>query len=231
MGRPLRGILGCTLNRVVSAQVPAAAARRLYWAKTERDLAYDTEQIASWRATFPSLKEFTDEDLLEWRRVFDSFDLDSDGWISRADLQKRPEFSLDKVQKIERYDKDKNNLIDFGEFVEALYELDKEILKEGFEGFSGVDVQLEFEKFATTDASGQKSLSLGGIGKWLRASKFTCITKRDCIKLFNEIDGNRDGVVDLKDFQEDAQPLRYPAGDAGPVLHAGRMRARWLDVA
>ncbi|OEH79479.1 hypothetical protein cyc_02624 [Cyclospora cayetanensis] len=158
MGRPLRGILGCTLNRVVSAQ-------------TERDLAYDTEQIASWRATFPSLKEFTDEDLLEWRRVFDSFDLDSDGWISRADLQKRPEFSLDKVQKIERYDKDKNNLIDFGEFVEALgghafcAQLDKEILKEGFEGFSGVDVQLEFEKFAS------------------------------------------------------------------PVLHAGRMRARWLDVA
>ena len=33
--------------------------------------------------------------------MFDLFDLDSDGWISRADLQKRPEFSLDKVQKIE----------------------------------------------------------------------------------------------------------------------------------
>ena len=28
-------------------------------------------------------------------------------------------------------------------------QLDKEILKEGFEGFSGVDVQLEFEKFAS----------------------------------------------------------------------------------
>ncbi|CDJ59723.1 hypothetical protein, conserved [Eimeria maxima] len=96
--------------------------QRFYWAKTEKAAAYDSQQIATWRENFPSLKEFSDEDLLEWRRVFDSFDTDGDGRLSRADLQKRAEFSLDKVQKIEQYDKDKNNLIDFGEFVEALYE-------------------------------------------------------------------------------------------------------------
>lgn len=116
--------------------------------------------------------------------------------------KKRAEFSLDKVQKIEQYDKDKNNLIDFGEFVEALYELDKEILKEGFEGFSGVDVQLEFEKFATTDAQGKKTLSIEGIIKLLKTNRFTCITKQDGKKMLKEIDLNRDGIVDLKDFQQ-----------------------------
>ncbi|KAL8447343.1 hypothetical protein Emed_004447 [Eimeria media] len=109
---------------------------------------------------------------------------------------------------MQRYDRDKNNLIDFGEFVEGLYELDKEILKEGFEGFNGVDVQLEFEKFAwfyggfASDASGRKSLSLSGIAKLLKANKFTCITDKDCEKLFKEIDANADGVIDLNDFQQ-----------------------------
>lgn len=92
--------------------------------------------------------------VFEWRRVFDLFDRDSDGWISNADLQKRPEFSFDKALKIKResarlsargkrrprgrqrsrgaeggvvfcvsgFDRDRNNLIDFGEFVEGLYE-------------------------------------------------------------------------------------------------------------
>ncbi|CDJ67810.1 hypothetical protein, conserved, partial [Eimeria necatrix] len=80
--------------------------------------------------------------------------------------------------------------------------LDKEILKEGFEGFSGVDVQLEFEKFATTDAQGNKSIKLNEIEKLLKSNKFTCVTSRDCKKLLREIDRNRDGQIDLKDFQE-----------------------------
>ncbi|KAL8269600.1 hypothetical protein Esti_006479 [Eimeria stiedai] len=177
--------------------------RRCYWAKSERELAYDSEQIESWREAFPTLKDFSDDGPAAAAAAGSCvFDLDSDGMISRADLQKRPEFSLDKVQKIERYDKDKNNLIDFGEFVEGLYELDKEILKEGFEGFNGVDVQLEFEKFASSDASGRKSLSLSGIAKLLKANKFTCITEKDCEKLFKEIDANADGVIDLSDFQQ-----------------------------
>lgn len=39
-------------------------------------------------------------------------------------------------------------MIDFGEFVEAMYNVDKEMFLESFEGFDPVDVQLEFDKYA-----------------------------------------------------------------------------------
>lgn len=38
--------------------------------------------------------------LQTWRRVFDSFDSDRDGFITQADLQKTPEFTVAKAQKL-----------------------------------------------------------------------------------------------------------------------------------
>lgn len=46
------------------------------------------------------------------------------------------------------YDRDNNNLIDFGEFVEAVSALDVLDIRRFFEGFDVVDIQMEFEKFA-----------------------------------------------------------------------------------
>ena len=55
---------------------------------------------------------------------------------------------------------------------------------------------------AAADAQGKKTLGVHGILKLLKTNKFTCATESDCRKLFKEIDRNKDGIVDLKDFQE-----------------------------
>ncbi|KFG40704.1 protein kinase [Toxoplasma gondii FOU] len=101
------------------------------------------------------------------------------------------------------YDADKNNLIDFGEFVEALYNVDKEMFLESFEGFDQVDIQLEFDKYAIDDMSPtKKHIPESRVKEMMLDRKFTCVTSLDAKRLFQEMDVNKDGVVDLADFKE-----------------------------
>ncbi|RQX71234.1 protein kinase [Toxoplasma gondii CAST] len=104
------------------------------------------------------------------------------------------------------YDADKNNLIDFGEFVEALYNVDKEMFLESFEGFDQVDIQLEFDKYAIDDMSPtKKHIPESRVKEMMLDRKFTCVTSLDAKRLFQEMDVNKDGVVDLADFKECVQ--------------------------
>ncbi|EPR62753.1 protein kinase [Toxoplasma gondii TgCatPRC2] len=183
----------------------SAAGGAYYWAR-DRAVNYEDEAVQEWREKFNNLKPYNDKELRAWRRVFDSMDRDRDGFISRADLQKTPEFTLAKAQKLKYYDADKNNLIDFGEFVEALYNVDKEMFLESFEGFDQVDIQLEFDKYAIDDMSPtKKHIPESRVKEMMLDRKFTCVTSLDAKRLFQEMDVNKDGVVDLADFKECVQ--------------------------
>lgn len=119
-----------------------------------------TSQVQLPLCSIGSLKSHTE--IQKWRNAFDTYDHDSDGYISPADFQKNPNLPLQKVQLLKgmaratsvnlngtiEFDRDNNNLIDFGEFVEAISMLDVLDIRRSFEGFDVVDIQLEFEKFA-----------------------------------------------------------------------------------
>lgn len=199
-------------SAIAPSQAPALVAKRgvaggaYYWAR-DREVRYDDEAVHEWREKFNNLKPYDDKELRAWRRVFDSMDRDMDGYISRADLQKTPDFTLAKAQKLKYYDTDKNNLIDFGEFVEALYNVDKEMFLESFEGFDQVDIQLEFDKYAIVDdmSPTKKQIPESRVKEMMLDHKFTCVTALDAKRLFQEMDVNKDGVVDLADFKECVQ--------------------------
>ncbi|KAF8817906.1 MAM domain-containing protein [Cardiosporidium cionae] len=209
-----------------------------YWAKTV-DHLYDSAIVDEWKSNFANLQQYDHEvwvwmnviiismkyvkcfaffaDLLEWRRAFDVIDRDDDGFISQADLQKTPTFSLDKSRLLKinvhsryisiEYDRDQNNLIDFGEFVEAMFNVDIKTLKDNFEGFDSVDIQLEFEKHAETNpVTSLKTLSLEHLKEMMKEFQFTCVTKTDAKRLFDCMDTNKDGNIDFEDFKTSLQP-------------------------
>ncbi|KAF8820578.1 protein kinase [Cardiosporidium cionae] len=172
-----------------------------YWAKPV-DHLYDSAIVDEWKLYFANLQQYDHEDLLEWRRAFDVFDRDDDGFISQADLQKTPNFSLDKSRQLKKYDRDQNNLIDFGEFVEAMFNVDIKTLKDNFEGFDSVDIQLEFEKHAETNpVTSLKTLSFEHLKEMMEEYQFTCVTKTDAKRLFDCMDSNKDGNIDFEDFK------------------------------
>ncbi|PHJ20344.1 protein kinase [Cystoisospora suis] len=189
-----------------------------YWALNKERL-YDDSMLDEWRERFPNLRKYNNDALQTWRRVFDSFDSDRDGFITQADLQKTPEFTVAKAQKLKgekenlnrelytEYDADQNNMIDFGEFVEAMYNVDKEMFLESFEGFDPVDVQLEFDKYAVVDEASptKKQIPQNRVKQMMIDYRFTCVTEIDAQRLFDEMDVNRDGVIDLGDFKQCVQ--------------------------
>ncbi|PFH37966.1 protein kinase [Besnoitia besnoiti] len=196
--------LGLSSSQPLSifAQHRHVAGGAYYWAKA-REKQYNDEEVEKWRESFLNLKPYDDKALRTWRQVFDSLDRDMDGYISRADLQKTPEFTLAKAHKLKRYDTDGNNLIDFGEFIEALYNVDKQMFLESFEGFDQVDIQLEFDKYAVDETSPtKKHIPESRVAEMMLDHKFTCVTALDAKRLFQEMDVNHDGVIDLADFKE-----------------------------
>lgn len=179
-----------------------------YWAKNSRLLAerqqtvYDVAEIDSWKSIFPVLRDYCYDDIKLWRQAFDIFDRDADGFISQADLQKASHFTLEKSKLLKQYDADQNNLIDFGEFVEAMYNVDVKSLKDDFEGFDAVDVSLEFDKYAITDVTkNKKYMGINEVKELMKDHSFTCVTDLDAQKLFDDFDMNRKGIIDFDDFK------------------------------
>ncbi|SBS81183.1 conserved Plasmodium protein, unknown function [Plasmodium ovale curtisi] len=114
-----------------------------YWAECTKKKIHDSK-INEWREQFSILKDYDDKDLLMWRDSFNKMDKDKDNFISHADLQKS-DWSLEKYTLFQNYDMDKNNLIDFGEYIQAVIDIDTQYFKNFFQGFSKIDIELEFQ--------------------------------------------------------------------------------------
>eukprot|EP00922_Rhytidocystis_sp_ex-Travisia-forbesii_P016844 GHVS01025146.1.p1 GENE.GHVS01025146.1~~GHVS01025146.1.p1 ORF type:complete len:284 (-),score=61.71 GHVS01025146.1:192-1043(-) len=159
-------------------------------------------KVAELREQFDNLKGYSLEDLRSWLEAFDTFDHDSDGFISHADLQKNTQLTLEKMRILKQYDADQNNLIDFGEFVNAMFQVDAKSLKDSFDGFDPVDIQLEFDKFSTKDESGVEVISLARVKDLMHERNFISVNDRDAQTLFEQMDVNNDGVITVEDFNE-----------------------------
>eukprot|EP00922_Rhytidocystis_sp_ex-Travisia-forbesii_P062205 GHVS01092084.1.p1 GENE.GHVS01092084.1~~GHVS01092084.1.p1 ORF type:complete len:346 (-),score=65.53 GHVS01092084.1:388-1425(-) len=175
-----------------------------YWASQGAESFVATvsdDKIIELKERFDNLKDYSLEDLRSWLEAFDSFDHDSDGFISHADLQKNTQVTLDKIRILKQYDADQNNLIDFGEFVHAMYEVDVKALRDNFDGFDQVDIQLEFDKFSTNQC-GVHVISLARVKDLMSERNFTSANDRDAYRLFTSMDVNNDGLITVNDFAE-----------------------------
>ncbi|ANQ06849.1 Uncharacterized protein PCOAH_00011450 [Plasmodium coatneyi] len=170
-----------------------------YWAESTKKKIHDSK-INEWREQFPILNEYDDKDLAIWREAFNKMDRDNDNYISHADLQKS-DWSLEKYNLFQNYDMDQNNLIDFGEFIQAVIDIDTQYFKNFFQGFSKIDIELEFQKYAITEKEENKQvIPLTKLMQMLKDKEFTCVTHTDSQKLFEAMDFNKDGAIDLEDF-------------------------------
>lgn len=176
--------------------------RRLtrYWAETTNKKIHESK-INEWREQFKILDMYNDTDLIIWRDSFNKMDKDKDNFISHADLQKS-DWSLEKYTLFQNYDIDKNNLIDFGEYIQAVIDIDTQHFKNFFQGFSKIDMELEFQKYAITGKENNKKvIPLEKLKQMLKDKEFTCITDTDSRNLFNVMDVNKDGELDFEDFR------------------------------
>eukprot|EP00745_Piridium_sociabile_P012495 TRINITY_DN191692_c0_g1_i1.p1 TRINITY_DN191692_c0_g1~~TRINITY_DN191692_c0_g1_i1.p1 ORF type:complete len:265 (+),score=25.98 TRINITY_DN191692_c0_g1_i1:99-797(+) len=178
-----------------------------YWANNQhkRDGRSEEDLCEMWRAEFQGLRRYKDDELLKWREVFDKFDPDNDGFISQADLQKFRFFTVEKAQLIKDYDRDRNNLIDFGEFVDAMRNVDTYGLRKSFEGFEAVDLQLQFAEYAVPDVDGahhgKQHLNLESVKKMMTSAGFTVVTDTDAQFIFESVRGSSAGIF-LSEFHK-----------------------------
>jgi len=163
---------------------------------------YQREDLEAWRLKYKYLGVYSLDALQEWRNAFDMLDRDGDGYISHADLQKNPNLSIDKEKIFKKYDVDQNNLIDFGEFVEAMFNVDTQRLRGDFVGFDPVDIQLEFDKYAIETGKGKKVINSDGVKRIMSDHEFTVITGQDAERLLGEMDKNKDSIIDMDDFKK-----------------------------
>ncbi|CAX64126.1 hypothetical protein PFAG_02054 [Plasmodium falciparum Santa Lucia] len=170
-----------------------------YWAEHTNKKIHESK-INEWREQFPILADYDDKDLMIWRNSFNNMDKDKDNFISHADLQKS-DWSLEKYTLFQNYDMDKNNLIDFGEYIQAIIDIDTQHFKNFFQGFSKIDIELEFEKYAITEKENNKKvIPLSKLMQMITDKEFTCVTETDSLKLFKSMDMNKDGSIDFEDF-------------------------------
>ncbi|KAK1414491.1 hypothetical protein QVD17_30237 [Tagetes erecta] len=129
----------------------------------------------------------------EMRRVFDKFDRDKDGKISRdeykAIIKALRQGSTERdVQKIfEVADLDGDGFIDFKEFME--------VQRKGG-GVKAVDVQSAFRMF---DLDGDGKISVDEVYELMKRLGERC-SLQDCQKMVRVVDSNKDGVIDMDEF-------------------------------
>uniref|UniRef100_A0A0G4H4E7 EF-hand domain-containing protein n=1 Tax=Chromera velia CCMP2878 TaxID=1169474 RepID=A0A0G4H4E7_9ALVE len=175
-----------------------------YWAHSKKEM-YDESAVEEWKAAFPNLSKFSNDEVTQWRDAFRQIDSDKDGVLSPADILKHPVFGVDKTELFRKFDRDENNLIDFGEFVDAMHDLDLKCLKEAFKGFDPVDLQLEFEKYAVAEAQGAKKITVGGLKQLMTDHEFTVVSETDAQWLFEKMSKGKSqlGLKEFRDFFSD----------------------------
>ncbi|SBT74977.1 conserved Plasmodium protein, unknown function [Plasmodium malariae] len=173
-GGSLNGAIFCESKRYITR----------YWAEYTKKKIHDSK-INEWREQFAILDEYNDKDLMIWRDSFNKMDKDKDNFISHADLQKS-DWSLEKYTLFQNYDMDKNNLIDFGEYIQAVID---------------IDTQWDKTSYSFTEKENNKKvIPLTKLMQMLKDKEFTCVTETDSLKLFNAMDLNNDGSIDFEDF-------------------------------
>jgi len=177
------------------------AAREIPW--------YTPEDIMAWRAEFGfarrqhSMAQFgyTDDELLEWRAPFDELATDEgisfpkfERFVCRKYKDVIPDAQLAaKVQYFwEKFDRDRSNHIDFGEFIIVGLAFDiawakEKIRKEGIEE--------TFMKYAENDFMIEPHFF-----QLMCDFRFFVSTATDVRKLVLLADQDRDGLVSLADF-------------------------------
>lgn len=133
--------------------------------------------------------------LPELRQVFDKFDSNKDGKISREEYKAilkamGKEVPLTRVvnQIFEVADLDRDGFIDFNEFVE--------VQKKGG-GVKNVDLQSAFRAF---DKDSDGMISVEEVFELLKKLGERC-SLRDCKKMVRAVDANGDGVIDMDEFK------------------------------
>ncbi|XP_059647786.1 calmodulin-like protein 30 [Cornus florida] len=129
----------------------------------------------------------------EIKRVFDKFDSNKDGKISKEEytvilkaLEK--ESTSREVDKIfEVADLDRDGFIDFKEFL---------VVQNKGGGVKKMDVQSAFRTF---DSDGDGKISAEEVHELLRRLGEKC-TLSDCRKMVSAVDANGDGVIDMDEF-------------------------------
>ncbi|KAI3712249.1 hypothetical protein L1987_70800 [Smallanthus sonchifolius] len=129
----------------------------------------------------------------EMRSVFDKFDRDKDGKISRSEYKAilralRQGGTERDVQKIfEVADLDGDGFIDFKEFME---------LQRKGGGVKAIDVQSAFRTF---DLDGDGKISVEEVYELMKRLRERC-SMQDCQKMVRVVDSNKDGVIDMDEF-------------------------------
>nr|XP_043625525.1 calmodulin-like protein 30 [Erigeron canadensis] len=129
----------------------------------------------------------------EMRHVFDKFDRDKDGKISRSEYKAitralRQGGTERDVQKIfEVADLDGDGFIDFKEFME--------VQRKGG-GVKAMEVQNAFRTF---DLDGDGKISVEEVYELMKRLGERC-SLQDCRKMVRAVDSNQDGVIDMDEF-------------------------------
>lgn len=174
------------------------------------DFEYTAEDVAAWRADFRfprrqhSLAQFgyTDDELLEWRKPFDALARGANrisfsafkGFVAQKYKNVIPDDQItDKVQIFwNKFDRDKSDFIDFGEFIDAglMFDIDwakekirQDGIEETFAKYSEDDFMIEPHFF-----------------QLMCDCRFFVATASDVRKLVQACDQDSDGLVSLLDF-------------------------------
>jgi len=202
------------------------------WEESGGSSAYTSDDIAAWRADFGfarrqhSLAQFgyTDDELLEWRKPFDELASDSGIdfaafalFVTRKYRSSVPDDHLThKVHFFwQKFDVDKNNTIDFGEFIVAGFLFDVALAKEKIreEG-----IEDAFRRYAVDGFMGEPHMF-----DLMCDFRFFVSTATDVHKLMRVADQDRDGLVSLSDFMQWASSEDDGLGDQ---FRRGKMRRR-----
>lgn len=179
---------------------------------TKTCTTYTEEEINEWRAnygfprSFHSIAQFgyTDDDLCDWRRMFDTFAKEDDqiyfetfaAYVHERydDMLSDDQVKL-KVQHFwSKFDPDRKGYIDFGGFIKAGLALDVDWAKERIRK-DGAEVW--FAKYAEEDYMLEADLA-----PLMRDCKFLAATDTDASRLMLLADKDMKGQLSLEDFQQ-----------------------------
>lgn len=175
---------------------------------------YSAQEVAAWRSNFGfamrqhslAASGYTDDELVEWRKVFDVMAQDDqiafpafEHFVSKKWQGIIPDRELTaKVRYYwSKFDRDHNNFVDFGEFIGAglLFDIDwaKNKIRRG-------NIQEVFAKYAEDDF-----MSEVGLFTLMCDFRFFVATATDVLKFVRNADEDRDGLISREDFVQWAE--------------------------
>jgi len=205
------------------------------WDDSKPPARYTAEDIATWRAAFGFARRqhslasigYTDDELLDWRKPFDALAVENricysgfeelvlrtyQGVIPEEELQQKVRFFWEK------FDADRNNCVDFGEFIDAglIFNLDfakEKIRKEGIEA--------TFLNYADENFMAESDFI-----QLMCDHHFFAVTPTDVRKIMRLVDQDCDGLISLSDFSQWVKSADLEVGPQKPSRRRGPAGAR-----